>query len=247
MRDIPRYFREQIAEMRAGEARGFTPPRVTLEGRDGSITAVTNAQARGHAALHAVQADAGDHSARRTGGAARRGREGHPRTGAAGLCGAAEILGRRICAPCAHHAGGRGVARRQGLLPPADPRIHHARSCARSDPRDRARRSRQAPRRDAGGDARDRLQGRFSGLPELSAQRSAVLCQDAAGVARTTRRGSPRSSTARPRNYFGLLPRARFAIVPVPADLAPFYTAGRGGPGVYLLNTYDLPLARSTT
>jgi uncharacterized protein (DUF885 family) len=40
--------------------------------------------------------------------------------------------------------------------------------------------------------------------------------------------------------YFGLLPRARFAIKPVPADIAPFYTAGRGGPGVYLLNTYDL-------
>jgi uncharacterized protein (DUF885 family) len=41
--------------------------------------------------------------------------------------------------------------------------------------------------------------------------------------------------------YFGYLPRARFAIKPVPDDLAPFYTAGRGGPGVYLLNTYDLP------
>jgi uncharacterized protein (DUF885 family) len=41
--------------------------------------------------------------------------------------------------------------------------------------------------------------------------------------------------------YFGLLPRARFAIKPVPEDLAPFYTAGRGGPGVYLVNTYDLP------
>jgi uncharacterized protein (DUF885 family) len=27
----------------------------------------------------------------------------------------------------------------------------------------------------------------------------------------------------------------------VPPDLAPFYTSGRGGPGVYLLNTYDLP------
>jgi uncharacterized protein (DUF885 family) len=27
----------------------------------------------------------------------------------------------------------------------------------------------------------------------------------------------------------------------VPDDIAPFYTAGRGGPGVYLLNTYDLP------
>jgi uncharacterized protein (DUF885 family) len=41
--------------------------------------------------------------------------------------------------------------------------------------------------------------------------------------------------------FFGYLPRARFAIRPVPDDLAPFYTAGRGGPGLYLLNTYDLP------
>jgi uncharacterized protein (DUF885 family) len=41
--------------------------------------------------------------------------------------------------------------------------------------------------------------------------------------------------------YFGFLPRARFTIKPVPDDLAPFYTAGRGGPGIYLVNTYDLP------
>ena len=38
-----------------------------------------------------------------------------------------------------------------------------------------------------------------------------------------------------------MLPRTRFAIKPVPDDLAPFYTAGRGGPGVYLVNTYNLP------
>ena len=31
--------------------------------------------------------------------------------------------------------------------------------------------------------------------------------------------------------YFGYLPRMRFAIKPVPADLAPFYTSGRGGRG----------------
>jgi uncharacterized protein (DUF885 family) len=41
--------------------------------------------------------------------------------------------------------------------------------------------------------------------------------------------------------YFGLLPRQRFAIIPVPPDIAPVYTSGRGGPGVYLVNTYDLP------
>lgn len=41
--------------------------------------------------------------------------------------------------------------------------------------------------------------------------------------------------------YFGRLPRSRFAVIPVPDDIAPYYTAGRGGPGVYLVNTYNLP------
>ena len=37
MRDIPRYFGEEIANMRAGLKRGFTPPQATLAGRDASI------------------------------------------------------------------------------------------------------------------------------------------------------------------------------------------------------------------
>src|SRR6187397_2335824 len=40
MRDIPRYFQEQIANMRAGLARGFTPPRPTLQGREKSIETI---------------------------------------------------------------------------------------------------------------------------------------------------------------------------------------------------------------
>ncbi|GAB3782660.1 DUF885 domain-containing protein [Dyella agri] len=42
-------------------------------------------------------------------------------------------------------------------------------------------------------------------------------------------------------DYIGRLPRRRFAIEPVPPDLAPVYTGGRGGPGIYLVNTYNLP------
>ncbi|HWJ38544.1 MAG TPA: DUF885 family protein, partial [Sphingomicrobium sp.] len=37
MRDIPRYFSDEISNMRAGLERGFTPPQATLAGRDGSI------------------------------------------------------------------------------------------------------------------------------------------------------------------------------------------------------------------
>ncbi|MGB8634784.1 MAG: DUF885 family protein [Rhodanobacteraceae bacterium] len=40
--------------------------------------------------------------------------------------------------------------------------------------------------------------------------------------------------------FFGHLPRSRFTIKPVPASIAPYYTSGRGGPDVYLVNTYDL-------
>ena len=43
LHDVPRYFHEQMDEMRAGMKRGFTPPKITMEGRDSSITAVTEA------------------------------------------------------------------------------------------------------------------------------------------------------------------------------------------------------------
>ena len=40
--------------------------------------------------------------------------------------------------------------------------------------------------------------------------------------------------------YFGVLPRGRFGIKPVPDAIAPFWTAGRGGASTYWVNTYDL-------
>jgi uncharacterized protein (DUF885 family) len=43
MADIPRYYTENIANMRAGVARGFTPPKITLAGRDQTIAPIANA------------------------------------------------------------------------------------------------------------------------------------------------------------------------------------------------------------
>ena len=40
---------------------------------------------------------------------------------------------------------------------------------------------------------------------------------------------------------FNTLPRYRFTIIPVPDDIAPIYTSGRGGLDACLFNTYDLP------
>ena len=42
--------------------------------------------------------------------------------------------------------------------------------------------------------------------------------------------------------HFGLLPRKRFGVIPVPDALAPFYTSGRGGLENCMMNTYDLPV-----
>ena len=39
LRDVPRYFDQQIDNMRAGLARGFSVPRAVLDGRDVSIAA----------------------------------------------------------------------------------------------------------------------------------------------------------------------------------------------------------------
>ena len=69
--------------------------------------------------------------------------------------------------------------------------------------------------------------------PKFYAKTPHDLLKDAAWIAK--------EFDGKASQYFGHLPRARFAIKPVPADMAPFYTSGRGGPGVYLLNTYDLP------
>jgi len=44
LRDVPRYFAEEKDNMRAGLKRGFTPPQVTLIGRDASIASIAQAK-----------------------------------------------------------------------------------------------------------------------------------------------------------------------------------------------------------
>lgn len=42
-------------------------------------------------------------------------------------------------------------------------------------------------------------------------------------------------------DLIGTLPRQRFTVRPVPDEIAPFYTSGRGGREACWMNTYDLP------
>lgn len=238
MRDIPRYFHEQMDEMRAGLKRGFTPPRVTLEGRDGSLTAVT--EAKPEDALHYTpfKEMAGISAADQ-----------------AALRAEAIAVIRDIVQP----------AYRDVLTFMRNEYVPRARTAldAESMPDGKAwyrAQIRQYTTLDKDPDEIHKLglaevaslhqqmldvmketgfKGDFTAFlkflrtdPQFYAKTPDELLMRAAWIAK---KFDGKAST-----YFGYLPRMRFAIVEVPPDLAPFYTSGRGGPGQYLLNTYKL-------
>src|SRR6184192_2431444 len=194
---------------------------------------------RAESLLCPLQGHAG-RTRREAGDTARRGREDHPRGGAAGVCGAAEVHAHRVRARDAHDARGRGPPGRAQLLPRQDPRVHDPRHGSRRNPPARRRRSGAAARGDARDHARDRLQRRFRGVPQVSAHRSALL--------RPLARGALDAGCVDRQ----ALRRQGGAVLRLPAARALRHQAGargprgvlhggRGGPGVYLLNTYDLP------
>ena len=239
MRDIPRYFAEQMGEMRAGLKRGFTPPRVTLEGRDASITAVTNAPPEGSLFYTPFREMPGIAPEKQ-----------------AALRAAAVTTIRDVVQPAyvrllefmrAEYLPGARTTLAAEALPEGksyyrakirefttldmDPEAIHQLG-VREVERLHAAMLEQMHATGFTGDFAQflhflRSDARFyAKTPQELLMRAAWIAKVFDGKAST---------------YFGYLPRARFAIKPVPDDLAPFYTAGRGGAGVYLLNTYDLP------
>jgi uncharacterized protein (DUF885 family) len=239
MRDIPRYFREQMQEMRAGSKRGFTPPRVTMQGRDASLTSVT--EATPEASLFYTPF---------------KDMPGVPEAERAALRAEAVTTIRDTVQPAY-----RELLRfmREDYLPAtrttlAAYDLPDGKAFYRSKIREFTTLDRDPAAIHALGEAEvQRLHGQmldvmketgFTGDfpaflkflrsdPRFQAKTPEELLMRAAWIAK---RFDGKAS-----QYFGLLPRARFAIKPVPPDLAPFYTAGRGGPGLYLVNTYDLP------
>jgi len=239
MKDIPRYFHEQMDEMRAGLKRGFTPPRVTLEGRDASITAVTDATPEASLFYTPFKEMPGIsdidkkdlreqaiNTIRDTVQPAYR-----------------ELLtffrseyfpGTRTTLAAYDLPDGQAYYRsriRRFTTLDQDPAAIHA--FGESEVA-RLHEQMLAAMRETG------FKGDFPAFlaflrkdPQFYAKTPEELLMRAAWIAK---RFDGKAS-----QYFGQLPRARFAIRPVPDDLAPFYTSGRGGPGVYLLNTYNLP------
>ena len=240
MRDVPRYFREEIANMKAGLARGFTPPRATLTGRDKSIATVAESKPEDSLLYTPFR---------------------EPMVGVAASeqeklkSEAAQVI-REIVQP----------AYADLLKFFRDEYVPHTREtiAAEALPDGKAyyrQKIREFTTLNLSADEIHQtglaevaklhqqmidvmhetgFKGDFPAFlqflrddPQFYAKSPQELLNRAAWIAKVF---DGKSS-----QYFGYLPRMRFTIKPVPPDLAPFYTSGRGGPGVYLLNTYDLP------
>jgi uncharacterized protein (DUF885 family) len=240
MRDIPRYFHEQMDEMRAGMRRGFTPPRITMEGRDRSLTAVTEAPTPEASLFYTPFREMPGIAAAQ---------QASLRAAAVPVIrdvvqpAYAELLkfmraeyvpGMRTTLAAADLPDGRNYYRakiREFTTLDLDPDEIHRLGVAEVE---RLHAEMLAAMHASG------FQGDFTAFlkflrtdPHFYVRTPEELLMHAAWIAK---RFDGKAS-----QFFGYLPRARFAIRPVPDDVAPFYTAGRGGPGVYLLNTYDLP------
>jgi uncharacterized protein (DUF885 family) len=239
MKDIPRYFHEQMDEMRAGLKRGFTPPRVTLEGRDASITAVTDATPEASLFYTPFKDMPGiseaDRSALRAQAISTIRDTVQPAYRELLTFFRSEYLpGTRTTLAAYDLPDGKAYYQSRIRLfttVDQDPAAIH--TFGESEVA-RLHEQMLGAMKETGftGDfpaflAFLRKDSQFQAkTPEELMMRAALIAKRFDGKAS---------------QYFGLLPRARFAIKPVPDDLAPFYTAGRGGPGVYLLNTYNLP------
>src|SRR5215469_18006153 len=239
MHDIPRYFHEQMAEMRAGMKRGFTPPRVTMEGRDRSITAVTESTPEASLFYTPFKDMPGIAPEKQASLRA----EAVKTIGEVVQPAYVELLkfmrteyvpGMRTTLAAADLPDGRNYYRfkiREFTTTDMDADAIHQLGVAEVQ---RLHAQMVAAMHETG------FNGDFAAFlkflrsdPRFYVRTPDELLMHAAWIAK---RFDGKAS-----QYFGYLPRARFAIKPVPDDLAPFYTAGRGGAGVYLLNTYDLP------
>jgi len=239
MHDIPRYFHEQMDEMRAGMKRGFTPPRVTMEGRDKSITAVTEAtpeESLFYTPFKDMPGVAPDKQASLRADAVKTIREvvQPAYVELLNFMRNEYIPGTRTTLAAADLPDGRNYYRakiREFTTLDMDPAEIHQLGVSEVQ---RLHEEMVAAMHDTGfkGDFPAFLQFLRSD-PRFYVKTPEELLMRAAWIAK---RFDGKASL-----FFGYLPRARFAIKPVPDDLAPFYTAGRGGNGVYLLNTYNLP------
>ncbi|WP_138380375.1 DUF885 domain-containing protein [Luteithermobacter gelatinilyticus] len=239
LKDIPRYFDEQIANMRAGLARGFTVPRVAVTGRDKTIEPYLRADdgnplfepftkmpptipASQRTALQAAARDAiRDH--------------------AVGAYSRLLTMLRNEYLPQARMTVGasalpdgaayyRAMIEKFTTLKMEPEEIHQIglKEVAR------IKSEMQATMKKTG------FEGTLSEFmvylrndPQFYAKTPEELLGRAAYIVK--------QADGKLKDVIGFLPRFRHGLIPVPKDLAPIYTGGRGGLENCMFNTYNLP------
>ncbi|KAB8198099.1 DUF885 family protein, partial [Lysobacter maris] len=244
--DVPRYFDAQIVNMRAGLARGFSVPRAVLDGREVSIATTAALDDPTEANLYAPFRAMSSRIAPAE--QARLQREAQTAIRDRVIPAFAELLaffrdeyvpGARTSLGASQMPGGEAWYRQQireyTTLDLSPEQIHQiglaevARIQAEMD-EVIARSGFQPP---AGEETFPAFLHFLRTDPQFYVDTPQALLDRAAWIAKRV--------DGEVGKFIGTLPRGRFTIIPVPDDIAPFWTAGRGGNGTYWVNTYDLP------
>ncbi len=240
LKDVPRYFEQQIDNMRAGLARGFSVPRAVLDGRDVSIAMVAeaaNAEATAFwQPLTNMPATIPPARRAQLREDAREAIEGRVVPAFANLLTffREEYVPKARATLAARDMPDGEAYYRQQIRDyttlDLDPEAIHQIGLREVE---RIQREMDAIIEKVG------FEGDFAEFlhflrtdPQFYAKTPKELLMQAAWISKRVDAVIGKYMT---------LPRARFAIVPVPPDIAPFWTAGRGGMGTYWLNTYNLP------
>jgi len=241
MRDLPRYFDDEMVNMRAGLARGFSVPRATLEGRDASISAFLAddvSKSPFHKAFDTMPATipAAEQQALRAEGEAAIRDAVQPAYRKLLDFYRTEYLPKTRTTVGAHDlpdgdAFYRAQIREYTTTDLGPEEIHQLglKQVAQIEAE-----MRQTM-------AETGFKGSFEDFlkflktdPQFIAKTPDELMGVSSYVAKRTDNVIGK--------YFGKLPRRRFGIIPVPDALAPFYTSGRGGLEYCQMNTYNLPV-----
>jgi uncharacterized protein (DUF885 family) len=239
--DLPRYFGEELDNMRAGLARGFTPPQVTLAGRDAPLLNIVNAKSPEDTVWYTPFKEmpatiSMDEQARlRAQGIALIDSAVKPAYAKALQFFRDEYVPKARTDLAAERLPD-GKAYYQSKIveyTTTDMTAQQIHQIGLSEMA-KIRAEMEQTREKAGfrGDLPAFL-AFLRGDPQFYAKTPEELLMRAAWISK--------KFDGKADQYFGYLPRRRFAIVPVPPDQAPYYTSARGGPGIYLVNTYNLP------
>lgn len=240
MRQVPRYFDQHVANMRAGLKRGFSVPRETLEGRDASIAAFAEAAPEESSFFDAFgdmpsTIPAAEQQRLRQQGAAAIREAVLPAYGELLHFFRDEYLPKTRTSVSARELPQgddyyRAEIREYTTLDLSPEEIHQIglREVARIDAE-----MRQVMRESG-------FTGSFEDFliflrtdPQFYAETPEELLKVSAWVAKRV--------DGKIGETIGFLPRRRFTIRPVPDEIAPFYTAGRGGLEACMMNTHNLP------